>query len=665
MTTTVVSTNNQVATVTAVPTVTIGPASSIGLGSGTGSPEGVVTGVVGDVWRQSDGTNGTALWAKRSGTGSTGWAQVPFTLGVFNVKDYGAKGDGVTDDTTAIQAAITAAAVAGGTVVALAGNYLLTTPITGWGAGTILQGMGMGATTFTFSNASAKKIFTVSASYVQFSDFTLDCGSGGTVGQTGFSFEGGCNYGLVERVHLINVGQYGVSYQDSGTNGGGAGFIFRDNVIDLTNGVPANTSTGIEFFPRGGAGFLATPGPLVSGNTILGNTNSAVGIKVDQSLGARIVHNRVNGILYASGQAGITGVGNRDHLIAHNHVDQCRLGITVSGSISVDNGLANAEVTVAENHVTRYTTYGLFAGQSVDGLLVRGNIFDVDGATGTLGVRFDQTGGNGDYTGVAITGNRFLGGATIALVSDSTTTYGYPRAQILANHITGGVSWGISVSGTNSVDLMIADNLLYQTTKFGGIVINNGAARAKLTGNKILDCNTSATTGSGGIDLNSTNAEVSENHIENISAGNVHTGIIVRTGTAVTLRQNRIVGMLTAPISTSGGGTLASVAASVASAIGTPTETVLVSGVDASQAGTIKVTLTADRVVGAPLLPMTGQRLSFLFVQDSSGAHAVTWNAVFKVSWSDTGNSASKRSSVAFVYDGTNWNQDGAQSPYL
>lgn len=96
-----------------------------------------------------------------------------------------------------------------------------------------------------------------------------------------------------------------------------------------------------------------------------------------------------------------------------------------------------------------------------------------------------------------------------------------------------------------------------------------------------------------------------------------------------------------------------------------PTEAVLVSGVDVQLGGLIGVTLSAARVVGAPLNPYVGARLTFTFIQGGAGAWAVTWNAVFKKVWSDAGNATGARSSISFYYDGTNWNQDGAQATYV
>lgn len=41
------------------------------------SPEGAVSGPVGSMVRQSNATTGSSLWAKRSGTGNTGWVAIP------------------------------------------------------------------------------------------------------------------------------------------------------------------------------------------------------------------------------------------------------------------------------------------------------------------------------------------------------------------------------------------------------------------------------------------------------------------------------------------------------------------------------------------------------------------------------------------------------------
>ena len=75
--------------------------------------------------------------------------------------------------------------------------------------------------------------------------------------------------------------------------------------------------------------------------------------------------------------------------------------------------------------------------------------------------------------------------------------------------------------------------------------------------------------------------------------------------------------------------------------------------------------LTGGITINAPTRPAKGLLLTFRFLQDATGGRAVTWNAAFKHAWSDTGNTANKQSTIRFVYDGTNWIQMGAQSPYV
>jgi hypothetical protein len=79
--------------------------------------------------------------------------------GSVSVLDYGAKGDGVTDDTAAIQQAIDAVGAAGGGLVHLpAGTYLLNSGLS-WTANNIwLQGAGMGATRINVGFASGNVI---------------------------------------------------------------------------------------------------------------------------------------------------------------------------------------------------------------------------------------------------------------------------------------------------------------------------------------------------------------------------------------------------------------------------------------------------------------------------------------------------------------------------
>tara|TARA_R110000803_G_scaffold38694_2_gene83648 strand:+ start:830 stop:2164 length:1335 start_codon:yes stop_codon:yes gene_type:complete len=77
--------------------------------------------------------------------------------------------------------------------------------------------------------------------------------------------------------------------------------------------------------------------------------------------------------------------------------------------------------------------------------------------------------------------------------------------------------------------------------------------------------------------------------------------------------------------------------------------------------------LSVNTTINAPTNGNIGDTLTFTIIQDATGGRTVTWNSVYKfnVAWSDAGNTASTRSTVQFISDGTNWRQIGQQGVYL
>ncbi|MFD0960631.1 glycosyl hydrolase family 28-related protein [Paenibacillus chungangensis] len=74
------------------------------------------------------GTAGIALAASQALPFGTGTAQAAARITVYNVADYGAAGDGITDDTNAINLAISAAYTAGGGIVYIPNGVYLVDP---------------------------------------------------------------------------------------------------------------------------------------------------------------------------------------------------------------------------------------------------------------------------------------------------------------------------------------------------------------------------------------------------------------------------------------------------------------------------------------------------------------------------------------------------------
>lgn len=88
---------------------------------------------------------------------------------------------------------------------------------------------------------------------------------------------------------------------------------------------------------------------------------------------------------------------------------------------------------------------------------------------------------------------------------------------------------------------------------------------------------------------------------------------------------------------------------------------------DMKAGNTKQILLTGNiTAVNAPINGVKGQELVITFIQDGTGGRTVGgWNAKYKATWADTGNTANKRSTVKFLYDGANWNQIGTQSTYV
>ena len=162
---------------------------------------------------------------------------------VFNVSDYGATGDGVTDDTAAIQAAITAAQTAGGGRVYLpGGTYLLTAALTISTSGIILEGAGWGGGTGggTFQGTALRLANGVNDYAIKFTppvsvrldgvtvrDLKIDCNGVNQTAAGGIHVFGAA-YGLFDHLWIEQPYQDGLTLESDNLSGFGHHHVIRN-----------------------------------------------------------------------------------------------------------------------------------------------------------------------------------------------------------------------------------------------------------------------------------------------------------------------------------------------------------------------------------------------------------------------------------------------------
>lgn len=503
---------------------------------------------------------------------------------VYNVKSdqYGAAGDGTTDDSTAINAAIAACSAAGGgTVYFPAGTYVASS-LTFFGKIHYL-GAGIENTILKLRTGSATNVPLIQSNAFA----TLASGGGGAGpgtsvgGESNFCFEhltlDGNKANVASTVPMLRI--YGF------------GFILQN--LRLRN------SNNVNLYSEW-ASSLTSPGPDSM-------EAHAYGLKVHDAGSDGVTWNGphdsnwVNAESFNNGGRGYTVAGNGN---GTKFVNCHGWGLTQTYAWYFNVAGCSLVSCVAEG-----ASVAQIALNANDSVVVGCNVFAA-GGTGTTGVIIGDTGSVvGSFLDLKVqncvtasVNFKNDGGSFVRCLSFQTSGPAYIGTVASATYAM------IQVGGGGTAPLMRVPTTL---DVFGGQV-------GVHAGNAVRLYNAA----------DSSFADVS------FDGTRVNTTWPVRPSSLLLSRQ-------------------------------TPTETVLVSGINGTLGDVIAVTLTAARVVGAPTSPLVGQRLVFTLIQGGAGAFAVTWNAVFKKVWSDTGNATGARSSIAFVYDGTNWNQDGAQAPYV
>jgi len=331
---------------------------------------------------------------------------------VVNVKSKGAKGDGITDDTKAIQAAIDQVAGTGGTVLVPDGIYMIDA-VSNWGINlksnmTLSMTSGAILKAIPNSNNQSSVIMIHAVNNVNVIGGTVQgerYGHQGTTGEfgRGIRVSGGSSNILIERVTAIDAWGDGFDIFGGSSNvtlssviadnnrrngltiGWASGVLVQNSIFKNTHGTLPEA--GIDVEPNPGASELTNNVRIIN-NEVFGNRTS--GITSHGYVDAPITSLTVSGNnVHNNGSVGIDDsnslifIGIYNGTISGNNVhDNAFNGIPIVRS-SIGN-------TVNNNTVTNNGGYGILLWENATGNTVTGNT-----ATGnTLGNINDLVGGN-------------------------------------------------------------------------------------------------------------------------------------------------------------------------------------------------------------------------------------------------------------------------------
>lgn len=297
--------------------------------------------------------------------------------GIPNVKDFGAKGDGTTDDTSAIQSAINTIASTGGGVYFPVGNYLISSTINVTTPGISLFGDNGTAIwnglTFVYTSGSViLKKSTMTTSAIKNAGGLKLCitnlGISGQVGNTGdgIYIEDGQST-ILTNVSVAKMGGNGIRLGTTGANGncnawqlnsvtsqynGGHGVYIYDQFTPTAPNVNAGTANGLNLQGNTGDGLRIENGIKNTFNGFFSQSNTGYGVTL---LGTSVTGGMYTNFFISDIEANTAGNWNIDASVKHINI----IGPSVSAPTTLDPSINFSSVITGGNALLRGVQFSL------------------------------------------------------------------------------------------------------------------------------------------------------------------------------------------------------------------------------------------------------------------------------------------------------------------
>lgn len=400
---------------------------------------------------------------------------------VFNVKDYGAKGDGTTDDTAAIQAALNAAYTAGGATVFVPTGTFMIDPNPGLQikSATTLRGAGAGTIIKLVNNCTHDDNMVKSESWsnVTVEDLVIDGNRSNQAGsydhtQYGIYF-GGVARGLIQNVRVQSTTGVGIHVYNShdvsvvscySTDNHYHGYELEQvTACHVTNSSGnANSMHGVLVSP-GEVGGTGSRGISVVGCTFDNNGNYGIATNAangDMSAFLSVGNIFTNNTITNNAFYGVNFYKQNSHIFNNNYVaNNGYFGLyafeSANNSIQNNTFVANSKAGNGVYDEIMLEGYSTDAAHPAGQTIIAGNTILINGTNKARYAINEASSGDGPNT---IFGNvvPFAGTAGVLhiqhpatqMLVDNQTTQTISGAKSFANTVTGNQGFEVSPNAT-------------------------------------------------------------------------------------------------------------------------------------------------------------------------------------------------------------------------